>query len=167
METKAEISDCCEYRYALWRKWAEGPQVLFVMLNPSTADENADDPTIRKCIALAKSWGFGSLAVGNLFAFRTPSPVVLKQSPLPVGDANNEWLRRLQSTTALTVAAWGNHGTFQGRNGVVRSMLANPHVLGLTKLGEPRHPLYMLSATQPQEWDRRFAQLGSKLAKNE
>ena len=153
MDTKAALSNCREYRYALWRKWAEGPQVLFVMLNPSTADENADDPTIRKCIALAKSWGFGSLAVGNLFAFRTPSPVVLKQSPLPVGDANDDWLQRLQSTAALTVAAWGNHGAFHGRGGVVRSMLANPYVLGLTKLGQPRHPLYVLSTTKAQMWE--------------
>ena len=167
MDTKAALSNCREYRYALWRKWTEGPQVLFVMLNPSTADGSADDPTIRKCIALAKSWGFGSLAVGNLFAFRTPSPVVLKRAALPVGDANDEWLRRLQNAASLTVAAWGNHGAFQGRGGVVRSMLVNSHVLGLTKLGEPRHSLYVLSATKPQEWDWRFAQLGSKLAKNE
>ena len=77
------------------------------MLNPSTADETADDPTIRKCIALAKSWGFGSLAVGNLFAFRTPSPVVLKQAQSPVGDLNDEWLNTLQQTAALIVTAWG------------------------------------------------------------
>ena len=69
METSAVLSPCRQYRYALWRKWADGPQVLFVMLNPSTADESVDDPTIRRCISFAKAWGFGSLSVGNLFAF--------------------------------------------------------------------------------------------------
>ena len=83
--TKAEFSGCRQYRYAFWRKWAEGPQVLFIMLNPSTADECVDDPTIRRCIRLAKGWGFGSLAVGNLFAFRTPSPMTLKRGCVASG----------------------------------------------------------------------------------
>src|SRR4051812_15620668 len=71
MKTTAEFSPCRRYRFALWRRWDSGPQVLFAMLNPSTADETTNDPTIRRCIGFARAWGFGSLAVGNLFAFRT------------------------------------------------------------------------------------------------
>ena len=73
MDMKAQLSDCQKYRYALWRRWGEGSQVVFVMLNPATADAAKDDPTIRRCIGFARAWEFGSLAVGNLFAFRTAS----------------------------------------------------------------------------------------------
>jgi hypothetical protein len=152
MEATAALSQCRRYRYALWRKWADGPQVLFVMLNPSTADESANDPTIRRCIGFAKTWGFGSLAVGNLFALRTPSPSQLMQSPEPIGNENDQWLQKLQGSAALTVAAWGNNGTYQGRGSSVAKQLVLPHTLGVTKLSQPRHPLYVSSATQPQEW---------------
>src|SRR6266436_6577265 len=94
MRSDACISRCGTYRYALWRRWAPGPQVLFVMLNPSTADRQRNDPTIRRCIGLAAAWGYGALAVGNLFAFRTPSPKVLKRAARPVGRANDRWLAR-------------------------------------------------------------------------
>jgi len=70
----AEISDCQRYRYALWRRWADGPAVLFVMLNPSTADARSDDPTIRRCIGFARSWDYAAVLVANLFALRTPTP---------------------------------------------------------------------------------------------
>ena len=153
METSAVFSACRQYRYALWRRWAEGPQVLFVMLNSSTADESVDDPTIRRCIGLAKGWGFGSLAVGNLFAFRTPSPVTLKRTAAPVGELNDEWLHTLQPNAALTIAAWGNHGVFMGRSGVVRAMFPNLHTLGLTQLCEPRHQLYVSAASRPELWE--------------
>lgn len=152
MDTAAELSICRQYRYALWRRWCDGPQVLFVMLNPSTADETVDDPTIRRCIAFAKSWGFGSLSVGNLFALRTPSPLKLKQSESPIGSLNDTWLQELQTAASLTISAWGNHGSFMGRSSVVRARLSQPHILGLTKAGEPRHPLYVSATTQPQPW---------------
>lgn len=143
MQTKAQLSICRRYRFALWRRWSEGPQVLFVMLNPSTADETKDDPTIRRCVGFAQSWSFGSLAVGNLFAFRTPSPSFLKSASEPIGENNNSWLLRLQAESHLAVAAWGNHGRFMGRSVAVRRLLPNLHTLGITKLGEPGHPLYM------------------------
>src|SRR5262245_52290853 len=104
----AAFSRCRRYRFALWRRWASGPQVLFVMLNPSTADEDCDDATIRRCIGFARSWGFGAMAAGNLFALRSTSPTVLKTSRRPVGRGNDAWLVRLQSTSAVVVAAWGN-----------------------------------------------------------
>ena len=155
METSAVLSPCRQYRYALWRKWAVGPQVLFVMLNPSTADESTDDPTIRRCISFAKSWGFGSLAVGNLFALRTPNPGELMKHPSPIGDATDQWLRSLQESAALTVAAWGNSGRLNNRSASVAQILSKPHTLGLTKIAEPRHPLYVHSATQPTQWHYR------------
>lgn len=154
MESSAALSSCRQYRYALWRKWSDGPQVLFVMLNPSTADESTDDPTIRRCIGFAKSWGFGSLCVGNLFALRTPSPDELMQHASPIGHENDQWLERLQESATLTVAAWGNSGRFQKRSSSVAQLLIEPHTLGITKLAEPRHPLYVHSATQPTRWNQ-------------
>ena len=152
METSAVLSPCRQYRYALWRKWADGPQVLFVMLNPSTADESVDDPTIRRCISFAKAWGFGSLSVGNLFALRTPNPGQLIEHSSPIGDENDQWLRKLQDSAALTVAAWGNSGRLNNRSASVAQILSKPHTLGLTKIAEPRHPLYVHSATKPTQW---------------
>ena len=154
MQRRAHLSACRRYRFALWRRWADGPQVLFLMLNPATADETRDDPTIRRCLAFARSWGFAALAVGNLFAFRTASPVTLKSAPEPVGTTNDQWLLRLRTESELAVAAWGDHGRFQGRSDVVRASLPMLHILGLTKLGEPRHPLYLSAQTQPTRWTR-------------
>jgi hypothetical protein len=152
MQTRAQLSICRRYRFALWRRWAAGPQVLFVMLNPSTADETEDDPTIRRCIGFARSWGFGGLAVGNLFAFRTPSPVLLRSAPEPVGKNNDNWLLRLLAESELAVAAWGNHGRFLGRSDAIRATLPMLHILGITSLGEPRHPLYLPAGIEPVRW---------------
>ncbi len=152
MASTAAFSHCGRYRYALWRRWADGPQLLFVMLNPSTASASANDPTIRRCIGFARDWGFAALAVGNLFAWRTPSPARLRQARGPVGGRNDAWLEHLHSQSQLTVAAWGNHGTWRGRDVVVRALLRDPHVLGLTAAGAPRHPLYVRTMTRPQPW---------------
>jgi hypothetical protein len=152
MRTLAEFSLCRRYRFALWRRWGSGPQVLFIMFNPSTADETADDPTIRRCIGFARSWGFGSLAVGNLFAFQTSRPGEIRTSAEPIGTGNDGWLVRLQAESALNVAAWGIHGCFLGRGSVVRSILPDLHILRLTKHGEPQHPLYMPRDAVPLRW---------------
>jgi hypothetical protein len=160
MKATAEFSPCRRYRFALWRRWSAGPQLLFVMLNPSTADETTDDPTIRRCIGFARAWGFGSLAVGNLFAFRTPKPGDLRISAEPIGAGNDDWLLRLQAGSDLTVAAWGNHGGFLDRGSVVRSILPNLHVLRLTKNGEPQHPLYLPRDAVPLSWVQATSQRG-------
>jgi hypothetical protein len=152
MQADALISLCRQYRFALWHRWESGPQVLFIMLNPSTADGLADDPTIRRCIRFARSWGFGTLAVGNLFAYRTTSPGELRASPDPVGSENDRWLAILQKESSLTIAAWGNHGRLLGRSRAVSSKLPGLHILGLTVLGEPRHPLYVRSDVRPRPW---------------
>lgn len=149
----AVISPCEKYRYKLTRKWADGPEVLFVMLNPSTADASQDDPTIKRCISFAKDWGFGSLAVANLFAYRTPSPDQLISSEEPIGAENDRWLHGTSVGADLTIAAWGNHGQFRGRGREVAATLIRPHYLRLTKLGEPSHPLYLRKDSQPVPWE--------------
>jgi hypothetical protein len=125
---------------------------LFIMLNPLSPDELTDDPTIRRCIGFARSWRFGSLAVGNLFAYRTRSPAELCAFPDPVGSENDRWLTRLQEESSLTIAAWGNHRRLLGRNTAVSSKLPGVHILGLTVLGEPRHLLYVRSNVVPLRW---------------
>jgi len=152
VKTDALISRCGTYRYALWRRWNQGPQVLFVMLNPSTADHRNDDQTIRRCIGYAMSWGFGAVAVGNLFAFRTPSPIVLRQAARPVGRANDRWLQRLAADSTRVIAAWGNHGSLMGRDERVCALLGPLYVLSLTQQGQPRHPLYVPTAARCTLW---------------
>ncbi len=140
----AELSADGRYRYALHRRWeTSGPAVLFICLNPSTADAYEDDPTVRRCIGFAKAWGFGALSIGNLFAFRTPYPRALRQTPQPVGCANDLSLRRLAANSSLVVAAWGARGGYLGRDGEVRSLLGTLKCLGTTLGGHPRHPLYV------------------------
>lgn len=153
----AAISPCARYRYALWRRWTVGPAVLFVMLNPSTADASNNDPTIRRCIGFARSWGYSAMAVGNLFALRTPSPEKLKRARSPIGPDNDLWLGRMRADTALTIAAWGIHGLHRKRSSAMRKQLPDAQVLGLTKLGEPRHPLYLGRSTLPQAWPAELA----------
>jgi hypothetical protein len=152
MNTCAVVSPCRRYRFALCRRWDAGPRVLFVLLNPSTADESTDDPTVRRCIGFARSWGFGSVAIGNLFAFRSRSPATLASCSDPVGPGNDNWLIRLRDESSLTVAAWGNHGRLLGRGAAVRGMFPGSQILGLTALDEPRHPLYVRSDVSPRPW---------------
>jgi hypothetical protein len=128
--------------------------VLFVMLNPSTADHERDDPTIRRCIGFAASWGYGALAVGNLFAFRTPFPAQLKRAACPVGRANDRWLERLAAESSRVIAAWGNEGSFLGRDTQVRNFLKPLHAFALTQQGQPRHPLYLPGGAKPALWRR-------------
>jgi hypothetical protein len=149
MKSRAELSPCKNYRYALWREWSDEPQVLFVMLNPSTADDSQDDPTIRRCIAFAKQWGYGGLIVANLFAWRSPYPAHLKNARDPIGPSNDQWLKKLAKQSAAVVGAWGNHGTYMQRGQAVAALFPGLQCLGVTKQGQPRHPLYVPSATQP------------------
>jgi len=156
MVRAAAFSRCGRYRYALWRRWGEGDEVLFVMLNPSTADAERDDPTIRRCIGLARAWGFSGVRVANLFAWRATDPRDLRRADAPVGPANDRWLRRLQADAALTVAAWGVHGRWQGRDRALLRRLGDLQVLGLTREGLPRHPLYVRNDALPLPWRPEF-----------
>ncbi len=137
------------YRYHLWREWdPDLPPVTFVMLNPSTADATRDDPTIRRCIGFARSWGYGRLEVVNLFAFRAASPGELFAAGDPTGPENAWWLSRANRTDI--VVAWGNHG--RRAAGGVREAVARARTwcMGLTALGQPVHPLYVPGSRQPR-----------------
>ena len=156
IETGAIFSPCDEYRYSLMRSWRglwdEEKTVLFVMLNPSTADENLLDPTVRRCVGYADDWGYNKLFVGNLFALRSTDPKKLYDHPAPIGPFNDEWLRRMHEQSDLTICAWGVHGRHRGRADAVRELLGDVHILKLTKDGLPCHPLYLKKDLKPKEW---------------
>jgi hypothetical protein len=133
------------YRYRLWRSWGDGPRLGWIMLNPSQADAQGDDPTLRRCVGFAQSWGYGGLEVVNLFAYRASRPGVLRQVADPIGPQNDRYLRELPDRVAAIVCAWGNGGALGGRDRVVRERLADYpalYCLGRTRSGHPRHPLY-------------------------
>ena len=150
METGAELSACRTYRYALWRRWSDAPFILFIMLNPSSADASQDDPTIRRCISFARQWGYGGITVANLFALRSPYPSGLRAANDPIGPENDKWLRKLAGQSGAMVGAWGNHGTYLQRGEAVAAMFPNMQCLGITKLCQPRHPLYVAADTELQ-----------------
>lgn len=152
MERSAVFSACRRYRYALWRRWGPGPYCMFVGLNPSTADELLDDPTIRRCIGFARSWGYDALCMTNLFAFRATDPAVMKAADEPVGPDNDMHLKSLAGGAGVVVAAWGVHGTFMGRHLVAREQLSGLHFLRLTRDGYPGHPLYLPADLAPTPW---------------
>jgi hypothetical protein len=134
------------YRYSLWREWdGNAPKVGFVMLNPSQADDAVDDPTIRRCIGFARSWGYGGMEVVNLFAYRTAHPKTLLEVADPVGPENDRYLETLSQRVNHIVLAWGNWGRLLERDRAVWSLLAQDtlYCLGLTKLNQPCHPLYL------------------------
>jgi hypothetical protein len=155
----AEISECGLYRYHLGRSWdASLPSLTFVMLNPSTADADIDDPTIRRCIGFAKREGCGSINVVNLFAYRATDPSALKDAADPVGPFNPKWLQwtldaARQNHTTI-VCAWGAHPLAEAPgDAFINQGPANCAAvchLGLTKGGHPRHPLY-IKGDQPLE----------------
>jgi hypothetical protein len=143
------------YRYALSRRWAPGGAgVAFVLLNPSTADAVRDDPTLRRCIGFARAWGYASLEVVNLFAWRATHPEALRASPAPVGPENDGYLLAAARRAARVVLAWGVHGTLDGRDRAVCDLLAQAgrplECLGITRDGHPRHVLYLPREAQPQ-----------------
>jgi hypothetical protein len=148
---KTIISDCRSYRYQLWREWIGGTgYAMFIGLNPSTADESADDPTIRRCVAFAKSWGYSALCMTNLFAFRTVSPEFMKCAPDPVGPNNDKHLLQCAIEASVIVAAWGNHGGYLDRDIDVLNLLPETYFLRLTKQAFPQHPLYLPGNLRPE-----------------
>lgn len=152
-ERGAALSTCRRYRYELWRRWDESkPYAMFIGLNPSTADEVVDDPTVRRCIRFARDWGYGALCMANLFAYRATRPADLLAQDDPVGPENDAYLQRLAAEAGVVIAAWGVHGTHGGRHNAVRAMLPRLHYLRLTKNGLPGHPLYLPASLRPVEW---------------
>ncbi|MEO6398075.1 MAG: DUF1643 domain-containing protein [Tepidiformaceae bacterium] len=147
------------YRYRLWRAWERTlPAVTFVMLNPSAAGAETDDPTIRRCIGFARSWGFGGIEVVNLCGFRASSPRALFVASDPEGAENQSYLQSALEQAGFVVAAWGN----LGRRLAKPPMGAKAYHLGLTRLGEPRHPLYVRAETTPSPWSAHQPRAGTR-----
>ncbi|MFA7436843.1 DUF1643 domain-containing protein [Castellaniella sp.] len=147
----AVLSDCRRYRYSLSRWWGEPGlgYAMFIGLNPSTADEVEDDPTIRRCVSFARSWGYGGLVMGNLFAYRATNPAEMMAANDPVGAENDKHLLALARDARIIVAAWGNKGIYQGRGMAVRALIPSLHALTVTKAGQPGHPLYLHKTLVP------------------
>lgn len=152
MQRSADLSACRIYRYALWRRWGPGAYAMFIGLNPSTADEMNDDPTIRRCIGFARAWGYDALCMANLFAYRATDPADMKKAVDPIGGANDHVLTTLARGAGIVVAAWGAHGTYKRRDQSVRLLVNDLHYLRLTKDGHPGHPLYLPGTLTPKRW---------------
>jgi hypothetical protein len=149
IEKGATISKNRKYRYRLWRIWQDKTplrKVLFVMLNPSIADGEILDPTIRRCIGFAKAWGFDGLEVANLFALRATDPKQLYTIEDPIGAENYAAIIEAAKQSVLIVAAWGDRGRLKNQDELVTNMItdfSDLYCLGVTKKGAPRHPLYL------------------------
>jgi hypothetical protein len=156
-ESVAIYSDCEAYRYELTRVWdAAGRKALFVMLNPSTATEVQNDPTVERCERRARALGFGAFRVCNIFALRQTDPKVMRAHPEPIGPANDAAILDGCAWADTIVCAWGTHGDHLDRGRHVETLMrgtgAPLHTLGLTRQGHPRHPLYIGYAARPETW---------------
>lgn len=157
VSSAALYSDCERYRYSLTRVWDGGaPRVHFVMLNPSTATEHHNDPTIERCVRRSRALGFGALRVTNLFAWRDTDPRRMRTAADPIGPENDAAIREAHNRADLTICAWGTHGAYLQRGSAVERALrrlGRPLFhLGLGKAGHPRHPLYVAYAQRPTPW---------------
>lgn len=154
--SEAVYSDCERYRYLLTRTWAPGPRALFVMLNPSTATEVQNDPTVERCERRARALGYGAFRVTNIFAFRATDPKVMRAVMDPVGPDNDTAILESLAWADTVVCAWGNHGLHLDRGEHVAALLrqscAPLYHLGLTAQGQPKHPLYIGYNQQPCPW---------------
>jgi len=158
VERFAIHSDDGRYRYQLTREWGDGPVVSWIMLNPSTADAYEDDPTIRKVVGFSKRWGYDGVHVANLFAFRSTDPKALSLADDPVGPQNDLYVAG-SMFAPLVVVAWGSTGDYATRyfrrrrvRELAEKMNRSLHCLGVTKSGDPRHPLYVSYETPLQVW---------------
>lgn len=144
-----------KYRYHLMREWLIGSGVcVFVMLNPSTADALANDPTVTRCVRFAQSWGYQKLKVVNLFALRATNPREIRTAEDPIGPDNDRWIVGTCKGADMVVCAWGAGGAFQERwlNVLTRLVWENipVHYLTLLESGQPGHPLYLPAELQPK-----------------
>lgn len=154
--SEAVYSPCETYRYRLSRRWGGPDTLLWIMLNPSTADETRNDPTIERCARRAQALGFGGFEVVNLFAFRATAPRDLRRAAEPEGAENAAIVLQAAKTADMVLCGWGVHGEHLAAGPAMASNLRDAgvtlHHLGLTKGGHPRHPLYVGYAVQPQLW---------------
>jgi hypothetical protein len=152
----AVISADGVYRYRLERCWRDGDTVAWIMLNPSTADADTDDPTLRRITAFSRGWGFGRLIVANLYALRATDPGQLWTAPDPVGPDNDRHIADAVSCHEVIVA-WGTNAKPERVVQVLDVIGRQPgvghlHCLGVTKSGAPKHPLYVAGNTPMTLW---------------
>jgi hypothetical protein len=151
----AVFSSDRKYRYALWRIWDERkPLAMFTGLNPSTANEDTDDPTTIRCMGFAASWGYGGHCMTNMYGLCSRDPEALRTGD-PIGPDNDAWLVYLAANSGLVVACWGHWEIMPGRKEAVRKLIPHLYCLGLTKAGQPRHPLFLPRGTRPIEYGGR------------
>lgn len=152
----AQVSPCGLFRYSLRRAWVVNPErwLMWVMLNPSTADGTKDDPTIRRCVGFAERWGYHGIIVENLYAFRATEPRDLKRAEEPVGSENDAAIFRSAAKARRVVCAWGQRGPKQVRTQEVARLLDgySTYAMGFTKHNYPRHPLMLPNNTRPEFW---------------
>ncbi|WP_438990678.1 DUF1643 domain-containing protein [Lentibacter sp.] len=153
----AVYSDCERYRYLLTRIWEpEGRKALFIMLNPSTATEVQNDPTVERCERRARALGFGGFRVTNIFAWRDTDPKNMRAAEEPVGAENDATIAQSCDWADQIIAAWGAHGEHLQRGQAMEALLRDRGLpvfhLGLTKAGHPKHPLYIAYTEQPVRW---------------
>lgn len=162
----AEFSPCRRYRYSLERRWDDGVidvdcrRIMFIGLNPSVADENQDDRTIRRLVGFSKSWGYNAFVICNVFGFVTPDPSeMLKQSD-PVGPCNNQVLTRNIERSQAVVACWGNHCPLERQRTIcelIEAQCYSVYCFRTTKANRPEHPLYLPKTLKPIEFNWRKA----------
>jgi hypothetical protein len=157
MEREAHFSPDRRYRYSLERRWGRGPRLLMVMLNPSRADAQRDDPTTTFCVNRGRAKGFGSYEAVNLFALIDPSPAGLRTATDPVGPGNDDWIRQAAARADRIVVAWGRDGRFQDREREVLELLGNRalHCFGRNADGTPRFPRALPTTVRHQPFQRR------------
>ena len=139
------------YRYTLWRVWGEGPFMHFILLNPSTANENNNDPTVERCERRARRWGFGGMNLTNIFAYRSTSPWTLYKIKDPVGPENDKYILQAVKVSNRTICGWGGHGKHLDRHNKVKELVKASvvYALRINKSGIPSHPLYLNYNLEP------------------
>lgn len=160
IKRSADFSPCRTWRYTLKRVWDDSlPPVVFILLNPSTADEKQDDPTNRRGIGYTIKWNYGAVTFVNLFAYRTPYPKKMKKAQDPIGPDNDHWILQEAAEAnkdGKVILAWGMHGGFNGRDQQVVRLLRDADIslwcMGLTKAGHPKHILYLRGDLKPIEY---------------
>lgn len=160
LQSGAIFSPCERYRYHLWRVWNdELPILVWIMLNPSTADAEKDDPTIRRCIGFAKRDGYGGVSIRNVFAYRATDPRELEKVADPFGPENGMALLNCRQVSLLTrlVVAWGVPIVKLRRSNAYKdaanaAAINEAYCLGTTKSGDPRHPLYVRGDAELITW---------------
>lgn len=150
VDSGADFSPCGRYRYRLWRKWQEGKTLCVLMLNPSTADESTNDPTVERMERRARRMpDYGQLVVVNIFSFRATDPEVMKAEPDPIGPDNDQAIMTAAQEADLIITGWGNHGGHLKRSAAVKDLLRDcgatnkTFAFRITGQGEPQHPLYV------------------------